>query len=273
MWSQDLRDLLGRVARGEMSADDAMARLRDLPFEDLDFARVDHHRDLRQGMPEAIYGPGKTVDQVVTIARRLARSAGSFLATRVDADQTAALTEAFPESVHHEAARCVVYVGGATRPRRSPGRVSVVTAGTADIPVAEEASITAEYLGHEVDRLYDVGVSGLHRVMAERAELARADAVIVVAGMEGALPSVVGGLVAAPVVAVPTSVGYGASFGGIAALLGMLSTCAQGVTVVNIDAGFSAACAVHRALAGAGRRAEAGDPAASPAAVEATEER
>jgi len=269
MWSRDLKDLLSRVAKGEVDPDDAVLRLRDLPFEDLAFARVDHHRHLRQGMPEAVFAPGKTPDQLVRIARRLAEAAGAFLVTRADEAGARALEEAFPEASWHAAARLVVWVDGSRPLEPSPGRVAVVAAGTSDLPVSEEAAITTEFLGHSVDRVYDVGVAGIHRLLARRDDLHDADGIIVVAGMEGALPSVVGGLVAAPVVAVPTSIGYGASFGGLAALLGMLNSCAQGVTVVNIDGGFSAACAIHRALAGtvAARDGRVAGTAAEDAAV------
>jgi NCAIR mutase (PurE)-related protein len=217
------------------------------------FARLDHHRTLRVGLPEVVFCAGKTVTQVVEICDRLARRGAGFLATRVDPETRAALGLAFPGARVHDLAR-IVHLPGAA-PDGDDGRdgILVASAGTADLPVAEEAAITAAAFGSPVERLYDVGVAGLHRVLAEAEALRRVAVVIVVAGMEGALPSVIGGLTAAPVVAVPTSIGYGASFGGLAALLAMLNSCAPGVTVVNIDNGFGAACAAIR-IRGALRR-------------------
>ena len=236
---KQLAHLLRRVRSGKVSVPDAVERLRALPFEDLGFAKVDHHRALRTGFPEVIYCAGKTADQVVQIARRISAHHRVALATRCSEEHCAALHKAFPDVAHHELARIVV-VGKPRRPSRRAGPVAVVTAGTADEPVAEEAAVTAETLGCRVERIYDVGVAGLHRLLGHRESLEKARAIIVVAGMEGALASVVGGLVSAPVVAVPTSVGYGASFQGLAALLTMLNSCAAGVTVVNIDNGFGA---------------------------------
>ena len=242
-----LVELLEALARGELGIDAVLDRLRDLPFEDLGFARVDHHRALRNGFGEVVFGAGKAPDELVAIARRLVEASGRVLVTRVDPAAAAALARELPDVTYHPRARLAV------RSDRAPvelaaGPVLVVAAGTADLPVAEEAALTAEFLGARVERLFDVGVAGLHRLLAEQTRLRSAAVVIVVAGMEGALPSVVGGLVAAPVIAVPTSVGYGASFGGVAALLAMLNSCAAGVVVVNIDNGFGAAAAAVRIL-------------------------
>jgi pyridinium-3,5-biscarboxylic acid mononucleotide synthase len=246
MTPERLRDLLADVASGALSPADAERRLAWAPVEDLGFARVDHHRSLRHGFPEVVFGEGKTADQLVQLAHRIAARGDGFLATRVTADGAAALGAAIPGIRLDPVARTAWIPADVVvaRPRR--GSVLVVTAGTGDLPVAEEAAVSAEAFGNPVERLTDVGVAGIHRVLAEHAVLASAAVVIVVAGMEGALPSVVGGLVGAPVIAVPTSVGYGASFGGVSALLGMLNSCAQGVTVVNIDNGFGAAAAATR---------------------------
>jgi NCAIR mutase (PurE)-related protein len=239
-----LRTILDQLDRHEISAADAQAalsdQLRDLPFEDLGFARVDHHRALRTGFPEVIFGMGKTPAQVSAIAERIANRGQTLLITRTTEAAFYAVRDKVPEAVWHADARLIV-----RRQDDVPaghGTILVVAAGTSDLPVAEEAARSAEAMNNQVDRLYDVGVAGLHRLLREQPRLAGARAIIVVAGMEGALPSVVGGLVNVPVVAVPTSVGYGASFGGVAALLGMLNSCAPGVAVVNIDNGFGAAC-------------------------------
>ncbi|MCL4232558.1 MAG: nickel pincer cofactor biosynthesis protein LarB [Dehalococcoidia bacterium] len=232
-----LRELLAAVAAGEKTVEDAAARLERAPYDDLGFARVDHHRALRDGLPEVVLALGKTPEQVAAIARSILDAAGRVLVTRVEPPHAAALAAAVPGMLFDRDARLAWY-DPAPRPKR--GNVAVVTAGTADIPVAQEAALTAEMMGAMVTRHFDVGVAGLHR-LADRIEALRAaNALVVVAGMEGALPSVVGGLVANPVIAVPTSVGYGASFGGVAALLGMLNSCATGVAVVNIDNGFGA---------------------------------
>jgi NCAIR mutase (PurE)-related protein len=212
--SESIRKLFEQVRKGKLTPDAAVARLRHLPFEDLGFAKVDHHRALRAGMPEVILGEGKTPAQVAGIFARLAKHGGNILATRANEKQFAAV--------------------------KKKVRAAVVSAGTSDIPVAEEAVVTAELMGNEVEHFYDVGVAGIHRLLANREALTKARVVIVCAGMEGALPSVVGGLVGVPVIAVPTSVGYGASFKGLAALLGMLNSCASNVSVVNIDNGFGA---------------------------------
>jgi hypothetical protein len=221
--------------------------LRHLPFEDLGFARIDHHRALRQGQPEVVYCEGKTPEQVVAICQRLAATTGSFLGTRCAEAHAAAVRRAFPRAVWTPVARTVhLLPEGRAEPAADAGTILVISAGTSDLPVAEEAAVVADVFGHRVERLVDVGVAGIHRLLAHRHRLHEADVIIVVAGMEGALPSVVGGLVAVPVIAVPTSVGYGASFGGLAALLAMLNSCAAGITVVNIDNGFGAAAAASR---------------------------
>ena len=250
MKREQLADLLAELAAGRVSPADALERLRHFPTEQLDFAQLDHHRALRQGHPEVVFCGGKTVDQVVTICRRLAAASGTFLGTRATAEQAAALAGEFPRLEYNPLARTVLLPPSRPPAPSGTGTVLVVCAGTSDLPVAEEAAVVATAFGHPVERLTDVGVAGLHRLLAATEQLARAAVVIVVAGMEGALPSVVGGLVRAPVIAVPTSVGYGASFGGVAALLGMLNSCAAGVTVVNIDNGFGAAAAASRILRG-----------------------
>lgn len=251
MRPRDLARLLADVKAGRLSPARALARLGDLPFEDLGFARVDHHRALRRGFPEVIFGAGKTPAQVTAIAERIAAHGQGVLVTRVSQAAQAALRQGFPRARCHELARCVVVPGAPAEPL--PGRAAVVCAGTSDVPVAEEAALTLEFLGARVERTHDVGVAGLHRLLERRARLRRADVLVVVAGMEGALPSVVAGLVEAPVIAVPTSVGYGASFGGLAALLAMLNSCASGVTVVNIDNGFGAGYAAATLLRRMGR--------------------
>ncbi len=232
-----LRLLLESVRGGETSTDEALERLRALPYEDLGFATLDHHRALRRGFPEVVFCQGKTPAQVAAIVERLAARGPVVLGTRATPAHYAAVRARVPEARYHEVARAIT-VERESRPR-TPG-VTVVSAGTSDLPVAEEVALTAEVMGHEVDRIYDVGVAGLHRLLAHVERLRRARVVVVVAGMEGALPSVVAGLLAAPVIAVPTSVGYGASFGGVAALLGMLNSCSGGIAVVNIDNGFGA---------------------------------
>ena len=246
MRAEQLEALLADVAAGRVAPQVALAKLRHLPFEDISFARIDHHRDLRQGHPEVVFCEGKSPDQVVAICERLEAVSGSFLGTRASEAVATRLSARFPRVVWNQLARTVhLPAAGAKRPAPS-GMILVVSAGTSDLPVAEEAAVVAEVFGHTVERLIDVGVAGLHRLLAADDQLRRARVVIVVAGMEGALPSVVGGMVASPVIAVPTSVGYGASFGGLAALLGMLNSCAAGVTVVNIDNGFGAAAAASR---------------------------
>jgi NCAIR mutase (PurE)-related protein len=244
MNSQALRKLFDQVKQKRLSPDDAVERLRHLPFEDLGFAKLDHHRALRQGMPEVIFAPGKTPTQVAAIFTRLAAHGGNVLATRATEEQYAAVAAAFPNHVHRPEYRLLAraIVLKRDRKRRGKGIIVVVSAGTSDIPVAEEAVVTAELMGNDVQHIYDVGVAGIHRLLAHRQALAKARVIIVCAGMEGALPSVVGGLVGVPVIAVPTSIGYGAAFEGLAALLGMMNSCASNVSVVNIDNGFGAAC-------------------------------
>ena len=238
MKADQVRRLFLDVRRGRLSPDEAVARLRHLPFEDLGFAKVDHHRVLRAGMPEVVLASGKSPQQVAGIFARLARHRTNVLATRARCEQYDAVLEAAPQAEFHELARAIVLLQD--RKKYGKGRIVVVSAGTSDIPVAEEAVVTAVVMGNEVEHIYDVGVAGIHRLLAHRRSLTRARVLIVCAGMEGALPSVVGGLVRVPVIAVPTSVGYGASFEGLAALLGMLNSCASNVSVVNIDNGFGA---------------------------------
>ena len=238
-----LRALLAAVASGDADLDAAVEQIRALPYEDLGFAKVDHHRELRVGIPEVIFCMNKTVDQVRQIVQSMAARGSNVLATRMSPDLYGALRADFPQATYHADARILTLQ--TTPPRAVPGVVGVVSAGTSDIPVAEEAAVTLEALGNTVDRLFDVGVAGLHRLLAYHATLDAARCLIVVAGMEGALASVVGGLVQCPVIGVPTSVGYGASFGGVAALLSMLNSCASGVAVVNIDNGFGAAYMAH----------------------------
>lgn len=242
MDQDQLRDVLERVARGAATAEQAAAeltaRLRRMPFEDLGFARVDHHRAIRQGFPEVVFGAGKTPPQVAAIAERIVAAGQPLLVTRTDQAAYAAVARVVPEARFHREARIISHGAAAAS---GAGTILVAAAGTSDLPVAEEARVSAELLGNAVDALYDVGVAGLHRLLAEQERIERARVIIAVAGMEGALPSVIGGLVGVPVIAVPTSVGYGASFGGLAALLGMLNSCAAGVAVVNIDNGFGAA--------------------------------
>lgn len=238
MNADSIRTLFAQVKEGKLSPDEAVQQLRHMPFEDLGFAKVDHHRALRAGMPEVIFGQGKTPDQVAAIFSRLAEHGTNVLATRASQEQFAAVRQKIGAAEYRHSARAIVLQQDATR--YGKGRIVVVSAGTSDIPVAEEALVTAEIMGNDVQHVYDVGVAGIHRLMASRETLADARVVVVVAGMEGALPSVVGGLVGVPVIAVPTSIGYGASFQGLAALLGMLNSCASNVTVVNIDNGFGA---------------------------------
>jgi pyridinium-3,5-biscarboxylic acid mononucleotide synthase len=236
--AESIRKLFEQVRRGTLAPDDAVQRLRHLPFEDLGFAKVDHHRALRVGMPEVILGERKTPANLAQIFARLAKQGGNILATRADEKQFAAVKKKVRAAEHRKLARAIVL----QRDTKTYGKgtIAVVSAGTSDIPVAEEAVVTAELMGNDVEHFYDVGVAGIHRLLANREALMKARVVIVCAGMEGALPSVVGGLVGVPVIAVPTSVGYGASFKGLAALLGMLNSCASNVSVVNIDNGFGA---------------------------------
>jgi len=236
--AESIRKLFEQVRRGEIAPDDAVERLRHLPFEDLGFAKVDHHRRLRAGMPEVIFGERKTPSQAAEIFARLAKHGGNVLATRTDKKQFAAVKKKVRRAEYRELARAIVLRQDAQI--YGKGMIAVVSAGTSDISVAEEAVVTAELMGNTVEHFYDVGVAGIHSLLANREALMKARVLIVCAGMEGALPSVVGGLVGVPVIAVPTSVGYGASFKGLTALLGMLNSCASNVSVVNIDNGFGA---------------------------------
>lgn len=247
-----LRALLERVQAGENDLEDALRELQDLPFADLGYASVDHHRALRQGVPEVIFGLGKTPEQIVGIARELARTGQNVLITRLDREKAVAVTQTLPLLTYHEVARTATWEQAPIAPLgKLP--VALVCAGTADVPVAEECAETLRLLGIRVERLYDVGVAGIHRLLSRRDLFDRAALALVVAGMEGALPSAVGGLVSIPVIAVPTSVGYGAAFGGVTALACMLTSCASGITVCNIDNGFGAAFAAARILQTAAR--------------------
>jgi NCAIR mutase (PurE)-related protein len=233
-----IRALLKKVKSGKLSVDKAMEGLKNLPFEELHFAKIDHHRSIRTGYPEVVFSQGKTLGQLVMIFERLVKKSGNIMATRATLEAYEAVRQRIPDAVYHEAARIITV--DRAKIKKQKGIIAVVSAGTSDIPVAEEAAVTAEKLGNEVLRVYDVGVAGIHRLFASMASINRANVLVVVAGMEGALASVVGGLVDTPVIAVPTSIGYGASFGGLAALLAMLNSCASGVGVVNIDNGFGA---------------------------------
>jgi hypothetical protein len=245
MHPEQLKDLLTAVSSGVCDVDAALSQLRNLPFEDAGVAMIDHHRTLRQGLPEVVYGEGKTAEQLLTIVGRMIQHGGNVLSTRLASEKGEVLASTYPQGNYDPLSRTFVVE---QQPIVAGGRgtVLVICAGTSDLPVAREATITARLFGNKVDELSDVGVAGIHRLFAHSERLRTAAVIIVVAGMEGALPSVVGGLVPAPIIAVPTSVGYGAAFGGIAALLGMLNSCAGGVTVVNIDNGFGAAYAATR---------------------------
>ena len=238
MDSKELEQLLRSFKSGDLNADEAARRINNLHYEDIGYAKVDHGRASRQGFPEVVFGAGKTREQVVGIVERLAQRSPNVIVTHTDADTFGEVRNVVTEAEWHESARLIRIQRDKTE--LGVGAIAAVTAGTSDIPVAEEAALTAEAMGNRVERIWDVGVAGIHRVLAERELLQRARVVIVAAGMEGALPSVVGGLVSVPVVAIPTSIGYGASFGGVAALLGMLNSCSSNVTVVNIDNGFGA---------------------------------
>ena len=234
-----LKDLLTRLRQGKETVENTLDRLKNLPFEDVGFACIDHHRPLRRGLSEVVFGEGKETADILIIMDRMLHAGDNVLVTRLTPEKAELIRAQFPDGTYHKRSRILTLV---RRPIQISGRgtILVISAGTSDIPVAEEAVETARFMGNEVDAVFDVGVSGIHRLFSHRERIARASVVIVVAGMEGALPSVVGGLVDRPVIAVPTSIGYGASFGGIAALLGMLNSCAAGVTVVNIDNGFGA---------------------------------
>jgi pyridinium-3,5-biscarboxylic acid mononucleotide synthase len=257
MKPEKIRQLLEAVASGDSTPAQAMKALASLPFSDMGFARVDHHRELRTGFPEVIFCSGKTCQQVLDISAEMIRSGSSVLCTRLNSEQQVALRDQHENCQINEAARTAV-IGPPLDAHG--GRVAIVSAGTSDMPVAEEARVTAEMGGAEVLTVYDAGVAGLHRLLADRDELAECDSLVVVAGMEGALASVIGGLVSAPIIACPTSVGYGASFGGVAALLAMLNSCAPGVSVVNIDNGFGAGFSANliARVAGAARKSNSG---------------
>jgi len=234
-----LKELLTGLQQGEISIDEALEKLRDLPYEDIGFACIDHHRSLRRGLSEVIFGEGKEVSDILAIAEKMSEKNENIMITRLSPKKAEKIKHKYTDSVYHSRAR-ILTITRYPVDNRGRGAILVMSAGTSDIPVAEEAAITARFMGNEVETIYDVGVSGIHRILGYRERIVKASVIIVVAGMEGALPSVVGGLVDKPVIAVPTSVGYGANFQGIAALLGMLNSCASGVTVVNIDNGFGA---------------------------------
>lgn len=242
MNQDQLTRLLQQVQAGQCPISEAIRQLRHLPAETMQDACVDHHRCLRTGIPEVIYGASKSPEQIITIAASILKQSSLLMATRVDADKAAVVLDALPAVHYHPQARMITAHETQPDPQRSRGSILILCAGTSDIPVAEEARVTAEALGHPVQTLYDVGIAGLHRLLEHQQQLHSAAVIIVVAGMEGALPSVVGGLTACPVIAVPTSIGYGTSFDGLAALLGMLNSCVPGLGVVNIDNGFGAAC-------------------------------
>lgn len=236
---EHLKQLLEKVKKGKISIDTAIKTLKTLPFEDIGFATLDHHRSLRKGFPEVIWGEGKTASQISTIIKKMLNKNHPILATRVDARKAASIKKSIPNITYHPVSRTLTSTTGKMS-KKGKGTILVVSAGTSDIPVAEEALITATIMGNKVDHLYDVGVAGIHRLVGKKEKLMSASVLIVVAGMEGALPSVVGGLIDKPIIAVPTSTGYGTGLGGVAALLSMLNSCASGVAVVNIDNGFGA---------------------------------
>jgi len=233
-----IKNILNKVHSGALSPEDAYAQLKDLPYQDLNFAKIDHHREIRRGFPEIIYGQGKTEEHILQIAREILKKGSNLLITRVDKSVFLKLQHDFPSVQFNLAARAVFFKHQA--PPEGKGRIIIITAGTSDIPVAEEASVTCSLLGNEVERIFDIGVAGLHRILGEYEKIRKARVIITVAGMEGALPGVIAGIPDVPVIAVPSSVGYGASFGGLSALLTMLNSCAGGIGVVNIDNGFGA---------------------------------
>lgn len=247
MSEEKIKILLEQVKNGQLTITEGLEKLRYLPFEELDMAKVDHHRTLRQGRPEVIFGQGKTVEQISGIIDAMRKNQSPVLVTRLAAPQAETLLAAYSDASYHKNASCLT-IGSCPQDKSAAGKIVVVSAGTSDMQVATEAAVTARFFGNQTEELFDVGVAGIHRLFASLQLLRSATVLIVVAGMEGALPSVIGGLVDCPVIAVPTSVGYGASFGGIAALLGMLNSCASGVSVVNIDNGFGAACAADRII-------------------------
>lgn len=237
---EKLKELLAKVKSGDTEIEEAFEELKLLPFEDIGFAHIDHHRSIRQGFPEVILGSGKTAKQIISIIERLENKGANILVTRVNEEQAGKITKRLPRVTYDPTSRTVFRINNESA-SRSKGTILIITAGTSDIPVAEEAVITCELMGEPIEKLYDVGVAGIHRLLAHTKLISKASVIIVIAGMEGALASVVGGLTDKPIIAVPTSVGYGASFGGVASLLGMLNTCAPGVAVVNIDNGFGGA--------------------------------
>lgn len=247
-WKMKLKETLQAIKNKKLSVAEAYARLKNLSYEDLGYAKVDHHRHLRKGFPEVIYCEGKTPEQIARIAARISHHGHAVLATRADRKAFLAVKKVSPKARFHETARIITVQKESPRLGGAGSKIAIITAGTADLPVAEEAAATCEFLGHKVERLYDVGVAGIHRLLKNLKKIEKAKVLIVVAGMEGALPSVVGGLVDQPVIAVPTSVGYGASFKGLSALLTMMNSCAPGIGVVNIDNGFGAAVLAHTIL-------------------------
>ena len=254
MKTSDIEAILLSHSTGKITTGEATGKLKNLSYEDIGYARVDHARAVRQGFPEVIFGAGKTPEHVVQIASAILERENHLLITRVTHAHAAAVTGRFPNAIHHEQARCITI--SKEPPQIRPGVIAVICAGTSDIPVAEEAVVTAEIMGNRVERIYDIGVAGLHRLLRKLDQIQQANVVIVVAGMEGALPSVVAGLIRRPLIAVPTSIGYGANFHGLAALLGMLNSCGSGVTVVNIDNGFGAAYAASQINALVAERSE-----------------
>ncbi|MEW6409991.1 MAG: nickel pincer cofactor biosynthesis protein LarB [Nitrospirota bacterium] len=244
MEKDQIKRLLESVKEREIPVDEALKALRHLPYEDMGFAHIDHHRSLRQGVPEAVFAEGKTVEQVTAIVKGMLKAGSRILITRANDKHFKSVKKIAPSAIHNKDARTIVI--GSEKTKKTKGMVLVLSAGTSDIPVAAEAAVTAEFLGSSVETMYDVGVAGIHRLLDKRDKLFAARVLIVVAGMDGALPSVVGGIVDKPVIAVPTSIGYGASFSGISALLAMLNSCASGIAVVNIDNGFGAGCLAHK---------------------------
>ena len=247
MNKDNIKNLLVQISKGEVSVEEGLLKLKDLPYEDIGVAHIDHHRSLRRGLTEVIFGEGKDITEILSIMDRISRQGENIIVTRLDAGKADAISRKYPDAGYHERSRVLTLLKQPVK-IRGKGTILVISAGTSDIPVAEEAALTARFMGNEVDTIYDLGVSGLHRLLGHREQISKASVLIVVAGMEGALPSVVGGLVACPIIAVPTSVGYGTALGGFTALMSMLTSCASGVTVVNIDNGFGAAMAVHRML-------------------------
>ena len=245
MNQSELKKLLIDLSKNKLSPSDAMKQLQNLPYENIDFAKIDHHRELRNGSPEVIYCPGKTVPQIKKIIQSLRKADSNILATKLTGDAYKKLKTSLPKNAEYNVQGQTLAIRS-TKPVQNKGLITIITAGTADIPVAEEAAATARLMGSRIETIFDVGVAGLHRLLDNMEQIHKARVLIVVAGMEGALASVVGGLVSQPIVAVPTSIGYGASFGGISALLTMLNSCATGIAVVNIDNGFGAGCMAHR---------------------------